>query len=227
MQIPATIGEAKSRFQAALGKYQTPAMPTQSFINSMLTQQFALVAPTYRYSRIYSVGFEFLCQAYLPVTCRTPEDAEKIRKAMYTALDFDPMQCKADAEQLLAFAAGKSEAELLGSDDFQQVKEKPFKYSLQFGAGLITLMKAVGVEPGKESIDRWCAALNLPNAASLTRDWENFNLQMSKLETFQEMMLQMNAAAKRTEAARLKAKAEAAAKEATDAEAEAAAEVSE
>ncbi|KAL3911034.1 MAG: hypothetical protein SGPRY_008845 [Prymnesium sp.] len=223
MSAPATIGEAKERFQAALGPYQTTAMPTQSFINSMLTQQFALVSPTYRYSRIYSVGFEFLCKAYLPITCRTPEDVEKVRKALYIAMDMDPAQCKTDSEELLAFAEGKSEEELLASPDFASVKEAPFKYSLQFGAGLIALMKAVGVEPGEESIKRWCSALDLPNAGSLTRDWEFFNLQMGKLETFQEMILQMNAAAKRNEAARLKAKAEAAAKEANDAEAEAAA----
>jgi len=82
-------------------------------------------------------------------------------------------------------------------------------------------MKTVGVEPNADSIKRWCDALALPNAASLTRDWDNFTLQMSKLETFKEMVLQMTAASKRQEAERLKKKAEAAAKEAREAEAEA------
>mmetsp|Transcript_37339 Transcript_37339/g.93263 ORF Transcript_37339/g.93263 Transcript_37339/m.93263 type:complete len:261 (-) Transcript_37339:567-1349(-) len=221
MKVPATIGDAKQNFQAVYGKWNIPSQPAQSFINNMLTQQYAMVAPTYRYSRIFSVGFESLCTAFLASTTRDTVDAEAVRKALYSALDMDAAKCKADADALLELAAGKSEAELLASDDFAQIKASPFKYSLPFGMGIIALMKAVGVEP-KESIGRWCEALELPNTNSLTRDFEYFELQITKLETFKEMVLQMSAAGKRNEAARLKAKAEKAAKEAEKAEEEAA-----
>lgn len=222
MKVPATIGDAKMSFQESYGKWNIPSQPAQQFINSMLTQQYAMVAPTYRYSRIFSVGFESLCTTFLGATARDTEDAEKARSSLYTALDMDPAKCKADAASLMDSAAGKTEEELLASDDFQQVKASPFKYSLPFGMGAISLMKVVGVEPSEESIARWCEALGLPNANSLTRDWQYFETQMSKLETFKEMLLQMTAASKRNEAARLKAKAEKAAKEASEAEAEAA-----
>ena len=224
MEIPQTIGEARQNFIAVSGKYNTLSMPTSAFVSMMLTQQFALVAPTYRYSRIYSVGFEALCTAFLPVTCTSPEAAEKTRKALYAGFDFDADGCKADAEAMLALAAGKTEEELFATDDFKQIKAAPFKYSLQFGHGLLALMKVVGVEPSEESIERWCLAIGMEgNAKSLTRDFSYFKEQMGKIEVFQEMLLQMDAQAKRNEATRLKAKAEKAAKEASEAEAEAAA----
>merc|ERR1740120_26321 len=127
-------------------------------------------------------------------------------------MDFDAAACKKDAEDLLASAKGMSEEALLASDDFQQVKESQFKYSLQFGQGIIELMKAVGTTPSAESIERWCNAINLKSVKSLTRDWEYQETQMRQLENFKVMMAEMNAAAKRNEAERLKKKAEDAAK---------------
>jgi len=224
MKTPADIGEAKVAFQNAYGRNNIPSQPVQSFINSMLTQQFALVAPTYRYSRIYAVGFETLCTAFLEGTARDAKDGEEVRTSLYVGLGMDAAECKADADALLALAAGKTEEELLASDDFQQVKAAPFKYSLQFGSGLVALMKVVDVKPSAESIQRWCDALDLPNAASCTRDFEYFETQMRKLETFQEMLLQMKGASKRREAEQLKAKAAKAAEEASAAEAAAATE---
>ena len=133
--------------EAVYGKWNIPSQPAQSFINSMLTQQYAMIAPTYRYSRIFSVGFESLCTLFLAATARDTEDAEAVRKALYSALDMDATKCKADADALLEFAAGKSEAELLASDDFAQVKASPFKYSLPFGMGIVSLMKVKRATP--------------------------------------------------------------------------------
>jgi len=219
-ETPKDVGEAKKRFQDAYGKILS--MPSQAFVNNMLMQQVAMIPPNYEYSRVFSVGFESLCSAFLPSTCSSPESAEEARRALYVGLGMDPDKCKADSEALLALAAGKTEDELLATEDFAKIKSADFKYSYQFGAGLLAMMKAVGTEPSAEAISRWCGALELDSSATLTRDWEYFESQIVKVEGIQEMLLQMTAASKRTEAERLKAKAEAAAKEAAEAEAAAA-----
>jgi len=217
---PENVGVAKKRFQESYGKILS--MPAQAFVNNMLMQQVALIAPNYQYSRVFAVGFESLCTVFLPSTCSTPENAEQARRALYAGLGMDPDQCKADSESLLSLAAGKTEADLLESEDFAKIKEADFKYSYQFGAGLVALMKAVGTEPSADAISRWCTALDLNANATLTRDWEFYESQIVKLEGLKEMLLQMTAASKRNEADRLKAKAAEAAKEAAEAEAEAA-----
>lgn len=215
---PADVGEAKKRFQEAYGKILS--MPSQAFVNNMLMQQVALIAPNYQYSRVFAVGFESLCSVFLPATSSSPENAEEARRALYVGLGMDPDECKADADALLALAAGKTEDELLATEDFVKIKQSgDFKYSYQFGAGLVALMKVVGTEPSAESCGRWCNALNVGASSTLTRDWEFYESQVVKVEGFQEMLLQMTAASKRNEAERLKTKAAAAAKEAAEAEA--------
>jgi len=136
------------------------------FVNNMLAEQSVLTSQGYRYSRIFSVGLEMLCTNFLVPSCSSEEEAERMRAAVYLELGLDPAVCKRDAEGLLAFAAGKTEAELFASDVFALVKESPFKYSTQFGAGLLTLMDAVGVEPSEESINRWWTKLGLSNASA-------------------------------------------------------------
>jgi len=222
---PQNVGEAKLSFQEEYGEYRIPSMPAQAFINSMLMQQFALISPSYKYSRVFSLGFESLCTVFLEGTSTSPKDAADARLALYSALGLDEAKSKADAEALMAEATGKSEAELFETDDFKAIKDaKDFKYSYQFGSGLIALMKLVNVEPSEEAIDRWCTQLELTNAGVLKRDFAFYESQLTKLEQLKEMLLQMTAASKRNEAARLKEKADAAAKEASKAEAEAAAE---
>jgi len=218
MMTPADVGEAKSLFQKEL-KGRILSMPAQSFANNMLMQQVALCAPNYQYSSVFSLGFETLCSVFLPPTCNTPENEEVVRRALYIGLGMDADQAKADSDALLSLASGKTEDELLATDEFIKIKGADFKYSYQFGAGLVALMKAIGVEPSADAIERWCTKLDLSNTGALTRDWEFYETQVVKLEGIKEMMLQMTAASKRNEAERLKAKAAEAAKEAAKAEA--------
>ena len=136
MMTPADVGEAKSLFQKEL-KGRILSMPAQSFANNMLMQQVALCAPNYQYSSVFSLGFETLCSVFLPPTCNTPENEEVVRRALYIGLGMDADQAKADSDALLSLASGKTEDELLATDEFIKIKGADFKYSYQFGAGLV------------------------------------------------------------------------------------------
>ena len=75
-----------------------------------------------------------------------------------------------------------------------------------------------GVEPSEEVVARWAEALGV-SGARLRKDWLFFESAVEKLGEVRQMMTEMQASAKRKEANKLKEAAEAAAKEADDAEA--------
>ena len=77
-------------------------------------------------------------------------------------------------------------------------------------------MEAVDVEPTDEAIDEWCGSMKI-GSNTLKRDYAYYKDSIKKLEGAKEMMLQMQAAGKRNEAARLKKKADEAEKEAAEA----------
>lgn len=217
LSMPQTVGEAKEAFQASYGK---PVGTTaQGFVGEMLSStQFVMVRETYEYSRIWSVGFDKLCGVFLQ---GLPNDADReaVRSSMCIGLGMEPSMVTKDAEQLNAAASGMTEDAFFESDDFKKVAAKDgFKYCYTFGAGLICMMEAVGVEPGEEAIDKWCEKLGLPTKA-FKRDYAYFKSSVEKMEGVKEMMLQMQVAAKRSEAKRLADKADKAAKEAAEAEA--------
>jgi len=214
LKVPKNVGEAKVGFQAAYG--QPVDGVQQGFVNEMIVGcQLAVISPTYYPSRVFSLGFESLCSAFLAGS----DKQERIHDALCAGLGFDAAQVKAEADALTAMATGKTEADLLASDDFKAIigKDK-FQYSYPLGAGLLALMTLVGEEPSKEVIERWCKALGLPTSR-LTKDWEFFEDASRKLVEVRQMMMEMKAAGKRKEAAKLKEAAEKAAKEAEEAEA--------
>ena len=85
------------------------------------------------YSRVYALGLVALCDAFLPASCRTSADEAATRKALFFALGLDEDQIRADADALSKLAAsGISKAELLASDDFEQIKAAKFKYTCKW-----------------------------------------------------------------------------------------------
>jgi len=137
---------------------------------------------------------------------------------MLKALGMEPAEVAADAEALLSTASGMSEADLLASADFKKVAElERFKYTYTFGAGIIKLMKTVGVEPGPEAIEKWLGEINM-SSNTLKRDYEYYQVATEKMAQAKEMMMQMQVSAKKAEAKRLAEKAEKAAEEANAAE---------
>ncbi|KOO35683.1 hypothetical protein Ctob_011855 [Chrysochromulina tobinii] len=212
--VPKTVGEARTGFNKAYGRPVDGVQ--QGFVNEMLTGcQLALISPGYAPSRVFSLGFESLCTAFLANSGEGP----KIHDALLAGLGMDAKKLVSEAEALKAAAAGMSEAELLASPDLKAIASKPgYKYSYPLGAGLLALMALVGSEPSKEVIERWCTALGLP-ASRLTKDWEFYEDASRKLVEVRQMMAEMKAAGKRKEAAKLKEEAEKAMKEADEAEA--------
>jgi len=218
LKTPQTVGDAKEAFQEAYGRPVTNVL--QGFVQEMITStQFALVAPSYEYSRVFSVGFDKLCGIFLQAS-PSEADREAIRSSMCIGLGMDPKMVKKDAEALLAAAQGMTEEQLFEAADLKKIiaKEGSFKYTYTFGAGLICLMEAVGTEPGPEAIDSWCERLGMKSNA-FKRDYQYYLDSVKKMDGVKEMMLQMQVAAKRAEATRLAEKAAKAAKEAEEAEA--------
>jgi len=218
LKTPQTVGEAKDAFQKAYGR--PVGTIEQVFVQEILSlSQMAIVASNYEYSRVWSAGFQGLCEIFLS-GCKTDGDREAIRSSMCIGLGMDPSKVKRDAEEVIAQVSdGMTEEQLFELSDLKKIAAKGnFKYTYVLGTGLVKMMQAVNVEPGEASIDRWCEKLNLrPNA--FKRDWTYYQSAVGKLDAAKEMMLQMQVSAKRQEAARLAKKAEAAAKEAEDAEA--------
>jgi len=215
LRAPANVGEAKEAFQGAFGR-PVNAMQ-QGFVNEMLTELTLLqVSPSYRPSRVTSLGFNSLCSAFLSAMDSEAERA-LLRSSLCVAAGLDEAVVASEAEALLAAATGKTEADILASEDLQTVVLGPFKYSYPFAAGLIALMTAVGEEPSKEVCARWSEALKLPKNR-LQKDWEFYEDSSRKILEGQQMLVEMKAATKRKEAQKLKDEAEKAAAEAAEAE---------
>lgn len=218
---PKTIGDAKYAFNAAYGRPVNGMQ--QGFVNELLSSStIAIASSSYKYSRIFAVGFESLCTAFLEGVSNDDE-RERLRSSMCIGLGIDPKKMQKDAAALEELAKASSEEALLASDDFRLVASTPnWKYSYAFGAGLLALMPLVGSEASDEVIDRWCESLNL-NSKRLKTDWAFYVDASQKMVEGRQMLLEMAAATKRKEAQKLKDEAEKAAKEAKEAEEAAAA----
>jgi hypothetical protein len=211
-----TVSDVRTRFYAAYGKMFLRA-EIQSFVNEMLSAMSMASGPKFTYSRMFALGFDSLCKTFLPTD---EEDRDKLEDSMLIALGLEPAKIRGDAEALRQIATGSNEQALFESDDFKQIAEaEDFKYTYQFGAGLLALMDLVGEEPSEATISRWCADLNI-SSAILTKDAAYYQSVIRKLAELKQMMVQMEASAKRKEAAKLKEEADRAAKEAEAAEAE-------
>jgi len=220
---PKTVGDAKIAFQAAYGRPVGGVQ--QGFVAEMLTSvTLAMLAPTYQENRVFSLGFENLCTTFLGGAVSEEQQA-KLHDSLCAGVGFDKDAVAAEAAALEAFATGKTEDELLASDDLAAIAAAGnFKYSYPLGAGILTLMPLVGVEPSDEAIERWCTQLKLPTAR-LQKDYAFYVDAQRKLVEVKQMMMEMQAAGKRKEAQKLKEEAAKAAAEAEAAatEAEAAA----
>jgi len=215
---PSTVGEAKDAFQKAYGRPVGPM--SQSFVSEMLSSiTLAMASPNFQYTRVFAFGFQALCDNFLNGVGE--DEKANLKESLCKAVGLDVKQIDADAETLKEQASAGTEEDLLASDEFKSIAEQRlFKYSYPFGAGMLSLMPLVDVEPSEESITRWTAAVGL-RPERLIKDWRFFENAIEKLAEVRQMMMEMQAAAKRKEASKLKAEAERAAAEAAEAESEA------
>merc|ERR1719331_2970334 len=201
MALPKTVDEAKKRFYGRIGR--ALPMATAAFANEMIqSTTFAMVAPTWKYSRIYALGNEFLYGGQ-----STDEEATVVREALILAFGYETATVLGDAEALREEAKGKSEDELFAMADLAELDGKATKYTYTFGAGLVALMKLAELEP-KEAIPKWCEKLELNCVNALGRDFDYYASSVEKMDQMKDLMVQMKASADRGRAEREAAKAQ-------------------
>mmetsp|Transcript_99141 Transcript_99141/g.171964 ORF Transcript_99141/g.171964 Transcript_99141/m.171964 type:complete len:325 (+) Transcript_99141:68-1042(+) len=214
-----TVGDAKDAFYEAYGRPLTEL--GAAFVRDTLTAiTLAQLREGFSYSRVFALGLDSLCTSFLQEIA-SESDREAVRRALCAALDLDPVMVKRDADGLQSFADGKTEEELLSSEDLKEIaaqKNTPAKYTYALGSGLLTLMPLVGEEVGDYTIERWCEKLKLKET-KLKKDWLLYKGSLDKLNEAKAVLIEMSAQRKRREAEKLKEEADRAAKEAAEAEA--------
>jgi len=220
LETPKTIGDAKRNFQAA---YKKPVGPiAQGFVSELLAScTVAMASPSFKYSPIFALGVEQLCVTFLE-GMTTPADKAELQSAICAALGLSEATVLEDAATLRALAETcATEDALFAAPPLAEIAAlpavPPYKYSYAFGAGVIVLMPLVGVEVSTDAIGRWCGTLKI-SPTKLKKDWGFFEASIDRLAEAKVMVAEMKAAAKRKEASKLKELAEAAAKEAAEAE---------
>jgi len=165
---------------------------------------------------------------------------EKTRVSLFDslmkALKLDPATVRADAEKVLSWATGKTEAQIVeamnggGEGEVAAVLAKAksaaaddWIYTRNFGAGLIKMMQVVGVEPNTANAKKWAEALGInENTSAMTgltmsKFESDVGVFLSSVEKFQQVIqlfAEVEAREKKKVAESLAAKAEKAAKEA-------------
>ena len=148
---PANPSDAQKAFRTSFSGTLITSV-TKKFIDIILEDRATVFR--FQYSRVYALGLCALCDAFLPASCRTPEDEAATRSAIFFALGLDEVQTTADAVALNELASsGISKAELFATDDFTQIIGAKFKYTCT----LVLVHSArtpncIGLEPGRRII---------------------------------------------------------------------------
>lgn len=191
---PRTVGEAKAAFQDA---YKAPVPgPAQGFVNEMITAvTLATASPTYKYSPVFAVGYEALCDGFLEAI-ESEQTRTRIRNAMYLAVELDGKKVAKDAAALKEKAGSMTvrrppaphrPSAPISSLAPRNPRRRPRggscclqeeellalpevkdidKYSYPLGAGLLTLMPLVGSPPTVEQQVQSGDCPRRPQAAS-------------------------------------------------------------
>lgn len=194
-----------------------------------------MVNARFEYNPIWACGMYSTFDVFFQAI--DEETRTKLFESIVKALKMDPAKIKADAESVLAWAQGKSEADVVnamnGGDQSSEVgkwlnKAKisdvdDFLYTRNFGAGMIKMMQIVGVEPNSANAKKWADAMNFNQATSaltglsMSRFESDVGVFLSAVEKFQQVMqlyAEVEAREKKKVAERLAEKAEKAAKDA-------------
>jgi|Transcript_42589 photosystem II biogenesis protein Psp29 len=193
-----------------------------------------LVNARFEYDALWACGvfstFDVFFQG-IDVDTRT-----KLFDALMTALKLEPATIRGDAEKVLSWAQGKSEADIVAAmngEDSSEIGsilgkaksagEDDWIYTRNFGAGLIKTMQVVGVEPNTANAKKWAEALGISEntsamtGLSMSRFESDVGVFLSSVEKFQQVIqlfAEVEAREKKKVAERLAGMAEEAAKEA-------------
>jgi len=197
-----TAGSAVNRFYKLFGK-PVPFVFRAATNEILYSSHLDRVNAQWRKDVIWTFGvystFDLFFQA-LDGEVRT-----RLFNSLMGALVQEPSEVKADADIVLQWATGKTEADVVnainGGDDSVVGKalanaknDKDFFYTRNFGAALIKLMQVVGVEPNDESAKRWAAAFGFTDNVSAVTDLSSTKFEtdvgtfLSSVEKMQEIM---------------------------------------
>lgn len=222
-----TVAETTKQFSDA---YNTPIVPAYRTVvmDLLTTTHLSVVDSRFVYDPIFALGmskiFENFFKAY------PGGQAEPIFDATVSALDMDPATLKADAATALAWAEGKTEAELeamfaepgtdqVGSAITAVKANDNFLYTRVFGVGMFTLMNTVGIETITDDVlDTWSARAGF-TSPKFQQDYELYTSSLGKLRDMEQLFKEIEIREKKKLAARLEEKAAAAAKAAEEAKA--------
>jgi hypothetical protein len=216
---PLVVSDVRDAFYRNYGVSYLP-MGIGSFVSEMLSgMTLVLASPAFAYSRVFALGFKTLCKTFIRSE-QMPDEERRARaeESILLALGLDPKEIDKDAEALTSLAKESTEDQLFATDEFRIIQSmEQYKYSYQFGAGLLQLMQHVGEKEDDATIYRWSDKLGI-RSATLKKDAAYFQSIIKKMDETKEMLLQMQASAKKKEAAGLKAEAEVAEKAAMETE---------
>jgi photosystem II biogenesis protein Psp29 len=225
--------KAAERFYAFYGK-PVPFVFRGATNEILYLSHLDLVNARFQYDEIWATGIFSVFDVFFQAL--DADTRELLYTSLMKALKLDPSKIKSDAEMVLAWAQGKSEAEVVaamnGEDSspvgqiFAKAKngdEDDFLYTRNFGAGLIKVMQLVNVEPNSANAKKWGEALNFGSSTSemtgisMSKFEGDVGIFLSSVEKMQQVMqlfADVEAREKKKVAERLAAKADKAAKEA-------------
>ncbi|EKX52010.1 hypothetical protein GUITHDRAFT_150871, partial [Guillardia theta CCMP2712] len=191
-----------------------------------------LVNAMFRYDVIWAAGLYSTFDLFFSAL---DEDLRaNLFQALMGGLKLDQSKIKSDADAVLQWAQGKTEADVVSAikgEDSSPVgqvlaslgKNEDFLYTRNFGAGLIKIMQVVGVEPNAENAKRWAevlgftsntSALSGLSASKFETDVGLFLSSVDKMQQAMQLFAEVEAREKKKIAEKLAEKAARAAEEA-------------
>ncbi|KAK4532923.1 hypothetical protein CCYA_CCYA14G3780 [Cyanidiococcus yangmingshanensis] len=203
-----TVSETVARFYKSLRRpivfyYQ------QAVDELLTTTHLALVCGMFRYDVVFSLGFVSAYRDFFRSYPR-PDEREGLFRCICEALDLDVGQVTKEADDALAYAQGKTEAQLFEEIQRDAVPNDPntppviaalracrqangeYYYTRLFGLGLMKIMISCGVEIDLEATKRWANLLNIPYAR-LDQDIGTYQMSMEKLAQAEVMFKELEA----------------------------------
>jgi len=222
-----TVGEAFAEFTDILG-VSVNALYKSTVTDLVGTVHLVVVNARFRRDPVWSAGILMTLDVLLK---NYPEEdiGKEVSKALFTAINMDEDEVKAEAKSLYDWCEGKTQEDvakaLTGEGDnvlaevARNSKENEFwMYSRYFGVGLLGVMDKIGVDMEKDNcyevMEGWMTKSLEKPYITACRDNDLFFNMKYKLDMMETMMKEIEIREKKRMAARLEEKAEAALAEA-------------